>query len=79
MPAAMHDLAPRELEIFPLIAAGRTNGEIAEQLVLSSATVKTHVNRIFTKLGLHDRVQAVVLGYETGFVVPGTARPKSGL
>ncbi len=72
VPAAFGDLTPRELEIFTLIARGLSNTEIAERLVLSNATVKTHVTRIFSKLGLRDRVQAVVLAYETAIVRPGT-------
>jgi DNA-binding NarL/FixJ family response regulator len=72
VPSAFGDLTPRELEIFTLIARGLSNTEIAERLVVSNATVKTHVTKVFSKLGLRDRVQAVVLAYETAIVRPGT-------
>ncbi|HET7129374.1 MAG TPA: response regulator transcription factor [Gaiellaceae bacterium] len=70
-PAALAELTPRELEVVRLLARGLSNGEIARELVLGEATVKTHVARVFQKLDLHDRAQAVVLAYETGLVIPG--------
>jgi DNA-binding NarL/FixJ family response regulator len=73
-PAALSELTPRELEVLELIAHGSSNADIASELVVSDATVKTHVARIFSKLDLHDRAQAVVLAYETGLVQPGIPR-----
>jgi DNA-binding NarL/FixJ family response regulator len=70
-PAAFADLTERELEVARAVARGRSNGEIAKELFLSEATVKTHVTRVLTKLEVRDRVQIVVAAYESGLVQPG--------
>jgi DNA-binding NarL/FixJ family response regulator len=71
LPAEVEALTERELEILRLVGAGRSNPEIAEELVISVATVKSHVRHILAKLGLRDRVQAVVLAHESGLVGRG--------
>jgi DNA-binding NarL/FixJ family response regulator len=72
-PAGLEELTPREVEVFKLLARGMSNAEIAADLIVSETTVKTHVARILMKLEVRDRVQAVVLAYESGVVAPGDA------
>jgi DNA-binding NarL/FixJ family response regulator len=74
----LDELTPREFEILVYVARGLSNAEIAGQLVLSPLTVKTHVARVLDKLNLRDRIQAVVLAYETGIVRPGSEQPNEG-
>jgi DNA-binding NarL/FixJ family response regulator len=70
-PMPVEELTPREREVLDLLARGRSNPEICEQLVISEATTKTHVARILQKLDLRDRVQTVIYAYESGLVTPG--------
>jgi DNA-binding NarL/FixJ family response regulator len=71
--AVLSELTDREQDVFRLVAAGRSNREIAAELFVSEGTVKVHVSRLLAKLQLRDRVQVVVLAYEAGIIVPGTA------
>jgi DNA-binding NarL/FixJ family response regulator len=77
VPEVLRALTERELEVFTLIARGLSNDDIAARLVVTEATVKTHVNRIIAKLQSRSRVQLVVLGYETGLVRPGDHAPST--
>ena len=74
-PAELDELTEREREVMALVAGGRTNAEIADALVITPATAKTHVSRILLKLGARDRAQLVVIAYESGLVNPGRPAP----
>jgi DNA-binding NarL/FixJ family response regulator len=79
-PDQLDDLTPREREVMALVAAGLSNGEIAERLVVTPATARTHVSRALHKLRARDRAQLVMLAYETGLVLPKkTAAARSGI
>jgi DNA-binding NarL/FixJ family response regulator len=75
-PRGAQDLTRRESDVWRLLAQGMSNAEIARTLGVGDATAKTHVARLLTKLGVRDRVQAVVLAYETGTITPGTPGPR---
>ncbi|WP_328474720.1 response regulator transcription factor [Actinoplanes sp. NBC_00393] len=77
-PSDLAVLTAREIEILRLVATGRSNAHIAEALFVSEATVKTHLNRLMTKLNLSSRAQAVVAAYESGLVVPGGGHRQQG-
>ena len=75
LPDALNDLTGREVDVLTLKARGQSNAEIGDNLFPSASTIKTHVGRILTKLAVRDRLQAVVLAYESGLIEPGTTKP----